>query len=69
MILYRNNNTTRRRSRREEVDPELFDTLASLADFTLFKETMINYRNQKDNEMEDFPSLVVTSLACGFPPP
>ena len=56
------------RSRRDEVDPELFDTLASLADFPIFKETILAYKSQKDGEMDEFPSLVVTSLACGFPP-
>ncbi|XP_063687795.1 ADP-ribosylation factor-like protein 2-binding protein [Bolinopsis microptera] len=54
-------------SRRDEVDPELFDTLASFADFVLFKETMLNYKSQRDNEMGEFPTLVVTSMACGLP--
>ena len=58
---------SRFRSRRDEVDPELFDTLASFADFILFKETMLNYKSQRDGEMGEFPTLVVTSLACGLP--
>jgi len=54
-------------ARPEEVDLDLFETLTSLADFTMFKETMINYKSQRDCQFDNFPSLLVTSLAGGLP--
>lgn len=55
------------KSRKDEVDCELFDMLASFADFIIFKETMLNYKSQRENNFNKLPDLMITSLASALP--
>lgn len=55
------------KSRKEEVDCELFDMLASFADFLLFKENMLQYKAQRENNFNKLPDLMITSMASALP--
>ena len=46
--------------RQDQIDSELFDMLASLADFSLFKEEMISFKNAQG--FGGFDGFIVHSL-------